>query len=233
MTMRAASILSGAMLLGLTACSDVGVGFKNHPIDCALGIVWTDCLPGTAGYEGTPKQLAYHGVYKREAEERDRRMNAAAAEARNCIKRRKAGELASDVAAAMCVNDAMERGFAETRYPHMDLIYAVSATHLRTAEQVDKSEITEAEGAVRIAEKISEITSEERRRRAEEIRANVAATRSHGRARYASPQARATEAQEHAARQLENLSIFQTAPAPFPRTTTCGTSYGTTGCVTP
>lgn len=22
----------------------------NHPVDCAIGIPWSDCLPGTAGY---------------------------------------------------------------------------------------------------------------------------------------------------------------------------------------
>lgn len=34
----------------LFGCSDVGPGFKNHPVDCAVGIPWADCLPGTAGY---------------------------------------------------------------------------------------------------------------------------------------------------------------------------------------
>jgi hypothetical protein len=34
----------------LAACSTVGPGFKNHPGDCAIGIPWADCLPGTAGY---------------------------------------------------------------------------------------------------------------------------------------------------------------------------------------
>lgn len=44
-----------ALLLGvcsLWACSSVGPGFANHPIDCALGIAWADCLPGTLGYRG-------------------------------------------------------------------------------------------------------------------------------------------------------------------------------------
>jgi len=34
----------------LGGCSAVGPGLKNHPGDCAIGIPWGDCLPGTAGY---------------------------------------------------------------------------------------------------------------------------------------------------------------------------------------
>src|ERR1700722_16989483 len=25
-------------------------GCANHPVDCAIGFAWGDCLPGTAGY---------------------------------------------------------------------------------------------------------------------------------------------------------------------------------------
>jgi hypothetical protein len=32
-------------------CSTVGPGLANHPGDCAIGIQWADCLPGTRGYE--------------------------------------------------------------------------------------------------------------------------------------------------------------------------------------
>lgn len=34
----------------LSSCSSVGPGFANHPADCAIGIPWADCLPGTSGY---------------------------------------------------------------------------------------------------------------------------------------------------------------------------------------
>lgn len=34
----------------LSSCSTVGPGLANHPADCALGIPWADCLPGTRGY---------------------------------------------------------------------------------------------------------------------------------------------------------------------------------------
>jgi hypothetical protein len=41
------TIIAVALLGG---CSSVGPGFANHPGDCALGIPWADCLPGTRGY---------------------------------------------------------------------------------------------------------------------------------------------------------------------------------------
>jgi hypothetical protein len=43
----------------LGGCSDVGFGLANHPGDCALGIPWADCLPGTPGYKPTQAQLEY------------------------------------------------------------------------------------------------------------------------------------------------------------------------------
>ncbi len=60
----------------LSACSDVGPGLKNHPIDCAIGIPWSDCLPGTAGYNnggGSATRAA-------EAKERQQKVDAEAAE---------------------------------------------------------------------------------------------------------------------------------------------------------
>jgi hypothetical protein len=41
--------IAGIIVL-LAGCSSVGPGFANHPGDCALGIPWADCLPGTRGY---------------------------------------------------------------------------------------------------------------------------------------------------------------------------------------
>ncbi len=38
------------MSLSTVACSTVGPGFANHPLDCAIGMPWADCLPGTPGY---------------------------------------------------------------------------------------------------------------------------------------------------------------------------------------
>ena len=43
-----ATVGSAALIAG---CSAVGPGLANHPIDCAMGIKWVDCLPGTAGYK--------------------------------------------------------------------------------------------------------------------------------------------------------------------------------------
>jgi len=47
-------LIRGLFFLGVgfaqMGCSTVGPGLANHPGDCALGIPWADCLPGTAGY---------------------------------------------------------------------------------------------------------------------------------------------------------------------------------------
>lgn len=40
-------ICAGMAVLVLTGCA-------NHPVDCAVGFAWNDCLPGTAGYRGPP-----------------------------------------------------------------------------------------------------------------------------------------------------------------------------------
>jgi hypothetical protein len=37
-------------LVLLCNCSSVGPGFAHHPIDCAIGFAWADCLEGTPGY---------------------------------------------------------------------------------------------------------------------------------------------------------------------------------------
>ena len=34
----------------LSGCSTVGPGLAHHPLDCAIGIAWADCLAGTPGY---------------------------------------------------------------------------------------------------------------------------------------------------------------------------------------
>jgi hypothetical protein len=43
-------ITASIILTLLNGCSSVGPGLANHPGDCALGISWADCLPGTRGY---------------------------------------------------------------------------------------------------------------------------------------------------------------------------------------
>jgi hypothetical protein len=47
-------LIVAAAGLAVSACSDVGPGMKNHPVDCAIGIPWGDCLPGTGGYREKP-----------------------------------------------------------------------------------------------------------------------------------------------------------------------------------
>ena len=45
MPVRPAFRMVGA-LVGVTALG----GCAHHPVDCAVGFAWADCLPGTAGY---------------------------------------------------------------------------------------------------------------------------------------------------------------------------------------
>lgn len=48
---RASKIVTITSIIALLGgCSTVGPGFANHPGDCAIGIPWADCLPGTRGY---------------------------------------------------------------------------------------------------------------------------------------------------------------------------------------
>lgn len=55
-------VLAGiAVTTWLVGCSSVGPGLANHPADCAIGIPWADCLPGTRGYANGG------GSYHREA----------------------------------------------------------------------------------------------------------------------------------------------------------------------
>src|SRR5258708_24512774 len=44
---RLNTVVDFALLGGYSA---VGPVFVNHPADCAIGIPWADCLPGTPGY---------------------------------------------------------------------------------------------------------------------------------------------------------------------------------------
>jgi len=39
------------------------VGCANHPVDCAIGIPWDDCLEGTQGYiNGVGKRINDEGI---------------------------------------------------------------------------------------------------------------------------------------------------------------------------
>ena len=42
------TLLSATLLLG---------GCAHHPLDCAMGIAWADCLPGTSGYSNRFAEL--------------------------------------------------------------------------------------------------------------------------------------------------------------------------------
>lgn len=43
-------VLASFLFVASSGCSTAGPGLANHPLDCAIGIKWADCLPGTPGY---------------------------------------------------------------------------------------------------------------------------------------------------------------------------------------
>jgi hypothetical protein len=51
-------------LISLTGCSNVGLGFANHPVACSLGYVWDDCLPGTKGWDNGGGKIYRDGAKK-------------------------------------------------------------------------------------------------------------------------------------------------------------------------
>ena len=52
----------------LCGCSDVGFGLGHHPGDCAIGIPWADCLPGTPGYNNGGGQQSRAAEAKQKAD---------------------------------------------------------------------------------------------------------------------------------------------------------------------
>ena len=51
------TIIQRTVLATLLAVSLLAGGCAHHPLDCALGIAWDDCLPGTAGYSNRYAEL--------------------------------------------------------------------------------------------------------------------------------------------------------------------------------
>jgi hypothetical protein len=131
-------------------CSSVGPGLLNHPIGCAFGVPWADCLPGIGGFRGSdPVQVAAEKS-KTAVEE--------------CQQKRFAKEIIGFKAAAECATPKIVAAYQEVKFPHMDLIYVVTAARVVGAEKVDKRQITEAEYRLQLAELASRVTAEAQRR---------------------------------------------------------------------
>lgn len=79
--MNASKAISFLVLLSITAmisgCSTVGPGFANHPADCAIGIPWADCLPGTSGYANGGGSMHKDAALKQRDAIKDQYTNAA------------------------------------------------------------------------------------------------------------------------------------------------------------
>ena len=134
-------------------CSSAGPGFANHPMDCAIGVPWGDCLPGTAGYRGPSQQMIGQAAWQK--------VNAAIAE---CRQKRLEKEINGFKASAECSNPKIIAAWQEAQFPYMDLIFVFTAARVVGGENVDKGKITEAELNLELAELNSRIVAEEQRR---------------------------------------------------------------------
>jgi hypothetical protein len=68
------------------------------------------------------------------------------------------------VETAICVNKAFQTAMFDINYPYPDIVASLSADRLRVAEQIDKNQISQAEGLARISDKLSEVIRLERAR---------------------------------------------------------------------
>ncbi len=157
----------------LSGCSSVGPGFANHPIDCAVGVEWADCLPGTAGYENGGGQLYKEQEAQAARQKTNDRLHQMANEFDACLQKHKTHIFKTYSETSSCINAAVEHGLAATNYPGMDLILSLDAKRTQLAAAADKKMISEEEMQAGIADKFSEIKSEEIQRNAQIASANA------------------------------------------------------------
>jgi hypothetical protein len=72
---RCAIAIVCGVVAGASGCSTTGPGLAHHPLDCAMGVRWADCQPGTPGYNNgggqqtRAQELVEHRVATRSREE--------------------------------------------------------------------------------------------------------------------------------------------------------------------
>jgi hypothetical protein len=180
-----------------------------------LGIKWADCLPDTAGYNNGGGQIYRNQEAQAQQQTNNDRIKQAVAESEACAQKRKDHIFKTYAESSACINEAMERGYRETGYQYMDLIMALDARRSQLASQVDKKIITEEDFKAAMAEKISEITSEELKRKAQLV--GVAAQQQQANAAQQAAQAQTIEA-------LSSMRSSQPAPQAYVMPTTTNTN---------
>lgn len=121
-------------LLSIAGCS-------HHPLDCAIGRVHDDCMPGTAGFNAnphlTPSQRAWAeaDVARKECQEKKTR-----------------GELKTNAEVVACFNPKVIEAYKKSGFQYMDIITRDANKNAEIAERVDNGEITEEQGKAELAE---------------------------------------------------------------------------------
>ena len=82
---------------------------------------------------------------------------------KECKAKRLSGELKNYVQSAMCSNPGVVQAFSAVNYKHMDLIQGFVAKRLELAEELDRGQITEAQGERELSDLSNRIRAEERR----------------------------------------------------------------------
>jgi hypothetical protein len=81
-----------------------------------------------------------------------------------CRRKRLAKEIDGFKASAECSNPQIIAAWQEAHFPHMDMIFVLTAARVVGGENVDKGKITEAEYNLQLADLNSRIVAEEQRR---------------------------------------------------------------------
>lgn len=187
---------------------------KKITLLICIAAALTGCVPMMQAAQ-RQKQIE---VQQAQQQRNNDRMQQAVAEAAACVQKRKDHIFKTYAESSDCVNDATERGFRETGYPYMDLITALNARRSQLAAEVDKKKITEEDFKAAMAEKMSEITSEELKRNSQLASAAAAQQQANAAQRAAQAQTIAAFAQSQAAQQPK----YQVpAPSAMSRTTNC------------
>jgi hypothetical protein len=88
---------------------------------------------------------------------------AALSAVKECKAKRLSGELKTYVQSAMCSNPDVVQAFSAVNYKHMDLIQGFVAKRLELAEELDRRQITEAQGERELSDLANRIRAEEQR----------------------------------------------------------------------
>jgi len=88
---------------------------------------------------------------------------AALSAVKECKAKRLSGELKTYVQSAICSNPGVVQAFSAVNYKHMDLIQGFVAKRLELAEELDRRQITEAQGERELSDLANRIRAEEQR----------------------------------------------------------------------